>query len=407
MITTGAIHRIRRDLRVLPVNGRQRDEPEVIPTRDRPVQSRAGPGARTRRTRPHRRGCSCPARAARPSRQPRGAPRGPARAPPHPFGAASRNVSSAWFHCDWSVSGAARRRTRTTSEKVSYLRFTFICRLLPRAEGEGELRRHRKEERPGVPLEPLHSDPAVSEALLDDALKGGAKACSRRVRHVRLLSVTGRHCGPMRLAWPRLITRWEDPPRIAGRRTVGTIRAERHGFGALVVRRAPSGNDKGRDAPGFPCESRPSESGRQDLNLRPLGPEARHGRSHRLFPRGIRCYRRVIAWAGFRSDPRMSRTERIGTLMVSDAIQAPRSTLPKSDRERTSRRRHRAERHDEEGEGEVRFQDKHRLARNERERGARHRDHGGVRRPRCGVRAPRGRLPQAATRWRSPRRACA
>jgi excisionase family DNA binding protein len=40
-----------------------------------------------------------------------------------------------------------------------------------------------------------------------------------------------------------------------------------------VVRRAPSGNDEGRDPPVSRAESRPSESGRQDLNLRPLGPE--------------------------------------------------------------------------------------------------------------------------------------
>jgi hypothetical protein len=41
-----------------------------------------------------------------------------------------------------------------------------------------------------------------------------------------------------------------------------------------VVRSAPSGREEGRDPPVSLAESRPSESGRQDLNLRPLGPEA-------------------------------------------------------------------------------------------------------------------------------------
>ena len=45
------------------------------------------------------------------------------------------------------------------------------------------------------------------------------------------------------------------------------------GSGAPVVRRAPSGKDEGRVPSVSRVESRPSESGRQDLNLRPLGPE--------------------------------------------------------------------------------------------------------------------------------------
>ena len=45
------------------------------------------------------------------------------------------------------------------------------------------------------------------------------------------------------------------------------------GCGAPVVRGKGSAKDEGRDPPVTRAESRPSESGRQDLNLRPLGPE--------------------------------------------------------------------------------------------------------------------------------------
>ncbi len=44
-------------------------------------------------------------------------------------------------------------------------------------------------------------------------------------------------------------------------------------FGAPVVRTEGSRKDEGRDPPVSRAESWPSESGRQDLNLRPLGPE--------------------------------------------------------------------------------------------------------------------------------------
>jgi hypothetical protein len=50
------------------------------------------------------------------------------------------------------------------------------------------------------------------------------------------------------------------------------------GFGAPVVRGKRSAKDEGRDPPVTRAESRPSESGRQDLNLRPLGPEPVLGR---------------------------------------------------------------------------------------------------------------------------------
>ncbi|HEX9402767.1 MAG TPA: ATP-binding protein [Anaeromyxobacter sp.] len=50
-------------------------------------------------------------------------------------------------------------------------------------------------------------------------------------------------------------------------------------FGAPVVRSAPSGKEEGRDPTVSRTKSRPSESGRQDSNLRPLGPE-QSARSH-------------------------------------------------------------------------------------------------------------------------------
>jgi hypothetical protein len=93
-----------------------------------------------------------------------------------------------------------------------------------------------------------------------------------------------------------------------------------------VVRSAPSGRDEGRDPPVSRAKPRPSESGRQDLNLRPLGPEGRHGRARRSATRRMDCYSRVITATALELVPRMVRTERTRTLVVSGAIQAPRST---------------------------------------------------------------------------------
>ena len=75
------------------------------------------------------------------------------------------------------------------------------------------------------------------------------------------------------------------------------------GFGAPVVRGNGSAKDEGRDSPVSRAESRPSESGRQDLNLRPLVPK--HGsRSWHRFAGGraasqpLRSRRRASLAAG-------------------------------------------------------------------------------------------------------------
>ena len=66
--------------------------------------------------------------------------------------------------------------------------------------------------------------------------------------------------------------------------------------------------------------------GGQDSNLRPLGPEAWHARSCRGSPESIRWHPCVITRTGLNPGPRTDRTERMDRLLVSGAIQAPRST---------------------------------------------------------------------------------
>jgi len=90
---------------------------------------------------------------------------------------------------------------------------------------------------------------------------------------------------------------------------------------------AGSGKDEGRDPPVSRAKSRPFESGRQDLNLRPLGPEARHGRPHWCATGRMGCYSRVTTGVAVEPLPRMARTERTESLMVSGAIQAPPSDI--------------------------------------------------------------------------------
>ena len=87
--------------------------------------------------------------------------------------------------------------------------------------------------------------------------------------------------------------------------------------------KSPTEKSKGRTSEGKPSKIRPfSWSGRQDLNLRPLGPEGRHGRSRRSAMRSMDCYSRVTTAIVVERVPRMARTERTGRLTVSGAIQA-------------------------------------------------------------------------------------
>jgi excisionase family DNA binding protein len=61
-------------------------------------------------------------------------------------------------------------------------------------------------------------------------------------------------------------------------------------YGAPVVRGGGSRKDEGRDAPVSRETSRPSKSGRQDLNLRPLGPEGPQADPHGVVPGLLASY---------------------------------------------------------------------------------------------------------------------
>jgi hypothetical protein len=65
-------------------------------------------------------------------------------------------------------------------------------------------------------------------------------------------------------------------------------------FGAPVVRSAPSGKKEGRVPSVSRVESRPSESGRQDSNLRPLGPERPIRQFHQSHRRARRRKRLIL-----------------------------------------------------------------------------------------------------------------
>jgi integrase len=64
-----------------------------------------------------------------------------------------------------------------------------------------------------------------------------------------------------------------SPPKRCLRRTAAPSAPSVADFRAPVVHGAPSGKEEGRVPSVSREESRPSKSGRQDLNLRPLGPE--------------------------------------------------------------------------------------------------------------------------------------